>query len=77
MHEELYTGSMIGGLAVIVGLYIVLWGKAKDYEEVAEETKKPSDQTTLYAQVSDSKIDLEEPLLLQKSDHDTSPLAAV
>ncbi|KAL9288656.1 WAT1-related protein [Arabidopsis thaliana] len=29
-HEEIYTGSLIGGLGVILGLYTVLWGKAKD-----------------------------------------------
>ncbi|KAK4431919.1 WAT1-related protein [Sesamum alatum] len=76
MHEELYTGSILGGLAVIVGLYIVLWGKAKDYEEVKEEiVKKQNNQTTLYAdQVSDCKIDLEEPLLSEKSE-DTSGVA--
>ncbi|KAL4393396.1 hypothetical protein HN51_021300 [Arachis hypogaea] len=33
LHETLYTGSLIGAIGVIIGLYIVLWGKA---EEVAE-----------------------------------------
>ncbi|KAI3446685.1 hypothetical protein Pfo_003350 [Paulownia fortunei] len=54
LHEELYTGSMLGGLAVIIGLYIVLWGKAKDHEEVVEETsqmKKQNDQTTLWTKI--------------------------
>ncbi|KAK6151517.1 hypothetical protein DH2020_014152 [Rehmannia glutinosa] len=70
MHEELYTGSMIGGLAVIIGLYIVLWGKAKDHQDIREETspmKKENDQTTLCTQVLDCKIDLEEPLLPENS----------
>ncbi|KAK6127012.1 hypothetical protein DH2020_039248 [Rehmannia glutinosa] len=70
MHEELYTGSMIGGLAVIIGLYIVLWGKAKDRQDIREETspmKKENDQTTLCTQVLDCKIDLEEPLLPENS----------
>ncbi|XP_033148709.1 WAT1-related protein At4g30420 [Brassica rapa] len=30
LQEEIFTGSLIGGLCVIMGLYIVLWGKAKD-----------------------------------------------
>lgn len=60
MHEELYTGSLIGGLGVIIGLYAVLWGKAKDEKEnVRVET------ITSYNQVSDCSrsINLEEPLL--------------
>ncbi|KAM6552930.1 hypothetical protein CsatB_013692 [Cannabis sativa] len=38
LHEKLYVGSLVGALAVIIGLYIVLWGKAKDLEEIREET---------------------------------------
>ncbi|XP_041017583.1 WAT1-related protein At4g30420-like isoform X1 [Juglans microcarpa x Juglans regia] len=26
LHEELYTGSLLGAFAVIIGLYVVLWG---------------------------------------------------
>ncbi|KAL0413810.1 UNVERIFIED_CONTAM: WAT1-related protein [Sesamum radiatum] len=61
-HEELYMGSFMGSLAVITGLYIVLWGKAKDHEDVNGETG----QTTLYTEVSDNEsctIDLKDPLL--------------
>ncbi|CAA0820009.1 WAT1-related protein, partial [Striga hermonthica] len=59
MHEELYTGSVMGGLGVIIGLYIVLWGKARDQMEVMDNhTEKRNDQTT-----SSAQIDLEEPLL--------------
>ncbi|KAK6151490.1 hypothetical protein DH2020_014125 [Rehmannia glutinosa] len=64
LHEELYTGSMIGGLAVIIGLYIVLWGKAKDHQHTNNETTSLDDQTT---SISDCRIDLEEPLLREKS----------
>ncbi|GFP85493.1 wat1-related protein at4g30420 [Phtheirospermum japonicum] len=67
LHEELYTGSVMGGLAVIAGLYIVLWGKAKDYQVNKEETisqiQNQNDETTLSTQVSDCIIHLEEPLL--------------
>lgn len=53
---------MIGALAVIVGLYIVLWGKSKDVEYVKHDTTlNPPPE------VSDiCKIDLEEPLLPEK-----------
>ncbi|KAL0456434.1 UNVERIFIED_CONTAM: WAT1-related protein [Sesamum latifolium] len=60
-HEELYMGSFIGSLAVIAGLYIVLWSKAKDHEDV-----NAGNDTTLSIEVSDnqsSTIDLKEPLL--------------
>ncbi|KAJ4745060.1 WAT1-related protein [Rhynchospora pubera] len=30
LHEELHIGSLIGAVAIIGGLYIVLWGKAED-----------------------------------------------
>ncbi|KAL0303717.1 UNVERIFIED_CONTAM: WAT1-related protein [Sesamum radiatum] len=62
-HEHLYMGSFIGSIGVIMGLYIVMWGKAKDHEHVKGET---SPTTTLYTQVSDNRsctIDLKEPLL--------------
>ncbi|KAB2003578.1 hypothetical protein ES319_D11G141600v1 [Gossypium barbadense] len=28
--EKLYTGSILGGVTVIIGLYLLLWGKEKD-----------------------------------------------
>lgn len=28
--EKLYTGSILGGAIVIIGLYLLLWGKEKD-----------------------------------------------
>ncbi|ONL98945.1 WAT1-related protein [Zea mays] len=31
--ENLYVGSVIGGLLVILGLYMLLWGKDKDQEQ--------------------------------------------
>ncbi|XP_028790611.1 WAT1-related protein At4g30420-like [Neltuma alba] len=59
LHEDLYVGSLIGGLAVISGLYIVLWGKAKEVEGVKEEAQLKTDQND---QIS-CKTDLEEALL--------------
>ncbi|XP_059290665.1 WAT1-related protein At4g30420 [Lycium ferocissimum] len=77
MQEEMYTGSLVGSLAVIFGLYVVLWGKAKDKKEeiiVEEEpVKQQIQETTITIQDSNSdlitscKIDLEEPLLTKNS----------
>ncbi|KAG6410517.1 hypothetical protein SASPL_128578 [Salvia splendens] len=65
MHEELYIGSLTGGLAVIIGLYVVLWGKAKDYEEIKEEdTTTKKHQNNVYGQnEAITSVDLEQPLL--------------
>ncbi|KAF8695330.1 hypothetical protein HU200_037560 [Digitaria exilis] len=30
LHEELHIGSLLGAVAVVAGLYVVLWGKAED-----------------------------------------------
>uniref|UniRef100_A0A0D9XDX1 WAT1-related protein n=1 Tax=Leersia perrieri TaxID=77586 RepID=A0A0D9XDX1_9ORYZ len=30
LHEELHIGSILGATAIIIGLYVVLWGKADD-----------------------------------------------
>ncbi|KFK33820.1 hypothetical protein AALP_AA5G064500 [Arabis alpina] len=30
LHEQIYCGSVIGSMFIIVGLYILLWGKSKD-----------------------------------------------
>ncbi|XP_004510125.3 WAT1-related protein At4g30420-like isoform X1 [Cicer arietinum] len=30
LHEEIYIGSLIGAIGVIIGLYVLLWGKAED-----------------------------------------------
>ncbi|CAM8959952.1 hypothetical protein QQ045_004727 [Rhodiola kirilowii] len=73
LHEELYTGSLVGALAVIAGLYIVLWGKARDYVDIkgdkdsVPETGEEAVQILIEESVEntgiDSKTDLEEPLL--------------
>ncbi|XP_016472432.1 WAT1-related protein At4g30420-like [Nicotiana tabacum] len=75
MQEEMYTGSLVGSLAVIFGLYVVLWGKAKDKKEdnILEEepVKQHIQETTIAIQdfpdFTSFKVDLEEPLLTNKS----------
>ncbi|XP_058211909.1 WAT1-related protein At4g08300-like [Rhododendron vialii] len=41
--ERLYMGSILGGVVVIIGLYLLLWGKEGDQEEMkAEEQIVPT-----------------------------------
>ncbi|XP_050219464.1 WAT1-related protein At4g28040-like [Mercurialis annua] len=68
-HEETYLGSLIGALGVIIGLYMVLWGKAKELEESNKNlhSKLQNDDSRI-AQIEslDDKnciSDLEEPLI--------------
>ncbi|KAK7329870.1 hypothetical protein VNO77_24051 [Canavalia gladiata] len=67
LKEELYIGSLVGAVGVIMGLYIVLWGKAKEFDEIKQEAPKSS----LQEDEISSRIDLEEPLLSDKSEHVT------
>ncbi|XP_073157907.1 WAT1-related protein At4g30420 isoform X2 [Henckelia pumila] len=68
LHEELYIGSSVGALAVIIGLYIVLWGKAGDKMEDTSRMEKERHQT-MPADNCRNNIDLEEPLLPENSDY--------
>ncbi|KAH7854115.1 hypothetical protein Vadar_010270 [Vaccinium darrowii] len=73
LHEEIYIGSLAGAVGVIVGLYVVLWGKAQDHEVLHMDTVPASDndQSTIVHILVDgsSKImackntDLEKPFL--------------
>lgn len=68
--------SLVGAVAVIIGLYVVLWGKAKDPEE-SQTVSNPELQNNearnvrvLIDESSDKTsctIDLKEPLLPSQS----------
>ncbi|KAJ6839163.1 WAT1-related protein-like isoform X2 [Iris pallida] len=45
LAERLYMGSLIGAVLIILGLYGVLWGKSKDFDENGE-TKMIAEKTT-------------------------------
>ncbi|CAK9329782.1 unnamed protein product [Citrullus colocynthis] len=66
MHEQLYMGSLMGAIAVIIGLYIVLWGKAKDVEDIKRHGADVEDRI-----INDSEKDLEQPLLCDVESDDT------
>jgi len=62
--------SLIGAIGVIIGLYIVLWGKAEDVVDVKEKANPKSIVNSTeeivaneYCEKRYSKTDVEEPLL--------------
>nr|TKS05851.1 hypothetical protein D5086_0000129000 [Populus alba] len=75
LHEETYAGSLLGAIAVIAGLYMVLWGKAEDRRETRQgaNSMPQVDQTSIQQGSIDEssgknvcKINLEKPLLPDK-----------
>ncbi|XP_052183096.1 WAT1-related protein At4g30420-like isoform X2 [Diospyros lotus] len=73
LHEKIYAGSLIGTVGVIGGLYVVLWGKAKDLIEDEDQLRKPVLQIRVDDEsmiLSSEIIDLEKPLLSDKSEGD-------
>ncbi|KAH8518171.1 hypothetical protein H0E87_000123 [Populus deltoides] len=48
LHDELYLGSLLGSIFVIIGLYILLWGKNKEMQNhatrVAQEAEEIKEQ---------------------------------
>ncbi|MED6157258.1 hypothetical protein PIB30_021760 [Stylosanthes scabra] len=80
LQEQLYVGSLIGAIGVIIGLYIVLWGKAKEYEGMKQKRRQSNleegdDDENVIRSTNNgsSKIDLEEPLLTEKSESMIEP----
>ncbi|XP_012077338.1 WAT1-related protein At3g30340 [Jatropha curcas] len=62
LHEELHFGSLLGSIIVIVGLYILLWGKNKELQNHAtkvaqqvEEVKEQELQLQVISVSCDSK----------------------
>ncbi|KAH7553657.1 hypothetical protein ACOSP7_029541 [Xanthoceras sorbifolium] len=48
LGEQLFLGRMIGAIVVVVGLYLVIWGKSKDYNSTTpsdDEQTSPAEQT--------------------------------
>ncbi|KAM7275288.1 hypothetical protein ACFE04_017154 [Oxalis oulophora] len=35
LHEQIYLGSILGSILVVIGLYILIWGKSKEAKELA------------------------------------------
>ncbi|KAI4335488.1 hypothetical protein L6164_014128 [Bauhinia variegata] len=57
LNEELYIGSLVGAVGVIMGLYVVLWGKAAD-----AELTDPKQQINQTDEEQQAKILIDEPI---------------
>ncbi|CAN6565895.1 unnamed protein product [Malus baccata var. baccata] len=44
LHEQIYLGSMVGSVTVIIGMYILLWGKSNDQKEMVIKQTQAVDQ---------------------------------
>ncbi|CAL5064299.1 unnamed protein product [Urochloa decumbens] len=60
LHEELHIGSLLGAVAVVAGLYVVLWGKAEDARKGRDLDQ--SKDSTNRATRSDAQLDIEDTL---------------
>ncbi|KAL6846542.1 hypothetical protein ACP4OV_023990 [Aristida adscensionis] len=74
MHEQLHLGSILGAITIVVGLYVVLWGKADDSKEEARticssDSKQTTDEECVGIRV-ECRTNLSEPLLSENTrDH--------
>ncbi|CAO2841700.1 unnamed protein product [Amaranthus hypochondriacus] len=66
LHEQLYVGSLLGAFGVIIGLYTVLWGKAREMKAKIENEGLVSSPTKAGHETENCNIDLEQPLLADK-----------
>ncbi|KAL2936197.1 hypothetical protein RDABS01_019597 [Bienertia sinuspersici] len=62
VHEQLYLGSLLGAIAVIIGLYVVIWGKSEELKQKLDSTLVTSPVNVAEEKIGD-KLDLEQPLL--------------
>ncbi|KAK0585939.1 hypothetical protein LWI29_036591 [Acer saccharum] len=65
LGEQLFLGRMIGAIVVVVGLYLVVWGKANDYNSTppstdektsSMKTEESFDQEAIIIDVHDKKV---------------------
>ncbi|KAL3538591.1 hypothetical protein ACH5RR_001957 [Cinchona calisaya] len=48
LNEKLHLGSVLGCILIIWGLYMVLWGKAKDLQKIAQIPSKDNKLSQFY-----------------------------
>ncbi|XP_020596454.1 WAT1-related protein At1g09380-like [Phalaenopsis equestris] len=44
LDEKLFLGSALGSVIIVTGLYLVLWGKAREFKVEASEKKAPESE---------------------------------
>ncbi|KAJ4785836.1 WAT1-related protein [Rhynchospora pubera] len=71
LHEELHIGSLFGAIAIIGGLYVVLWGKAEDLKNKEEQGSEDSTDISISIdEATECEIDILHPLLTNKSERE-------
>ncbi|KAF8657754.1 hypothetical protein HU200_059914 [Digitaria exilis] len=75
LNEELHVGSILGAITIIVGLYVVLWGKAEDETSksvaVHSSGSKGGEDSDCIGVRVESQTDLSEPLLSENGNSNT------
>lgn len=62
LREKLYLGRLLGALVIVTGLYLVVWGKRKDYEPPSTGLEERDEHTTCEA--TDFKANLDDELVV-------------
>ncbi|XP_074276340.1 WAT1-related protein At4g30420-like [Silene latifolia] len=70
LHEQIYTGSLVGAIAVIIGLYVVLWGKSEEIKVKVVDLGSDHSVDKISQERRDEK-DLEKSLLANCISHKT------
>ncbi|KAE8692619.1 Mtn21-like protein, putative isoform 2 [Hibiscus syriacus] len=67
LDEKLYLGSIIGGLMIVCGVYVVLWGKAKEMKQKIQLVPVPTVDVDSHEQPEGDKpsADIAEDTLLK------------
>ncbi|KAI4341818.1 hypothetical protein MLD38_026496 [Melastoma candidum] len=53
--EQLFLGRVMGAIVIVTGLYLVVWGKSKDYEESSPSAHIDDDQKPLPIQTGGAR----------------------
>ncbi|XP_045806693.1 WAT1-related protein At3g30340-like [Trifolium pratense] len=63
LHEQLYLGNVMGSILVMIGLYILLWGKNKEMKnrliKLGEEAEKNKEQEPQQPQIQHLTVSCE------------------
>ncbi|KAK8593295.1 hypothetical protein V6N13_043100 [Hibiscus sabdariffa] len=75
LSETLYLGRVIGAIVIVIGLYLVLWGKSQDQplSNLSIETKEPNDLKMISAIDGVTKVSNQELVVLDLASNKVTP----
>ncbi|KAE8735161.1 WAT1-related protein [Hibiscus syriacus] len=75
LSETLYLGRVIGAIVIVIGLYLVLWGKSQDQplSSLSIETKEPNDLKIISAIDGITKVSDQELFVLDLASNKVTP----